>query len=317
MNFPDEIIIELNKLIEDKLNHIQLSSNKRLYPIFIIGAPRSGTTLIYQSLISHYDIGYPSNLIAKFWSNPLIGLSLQSSLISSWNYTSKFKSNHGYSKNSFLEPHEFGYFWQRWFDNTSSHYTPQNTAVSTKLKSTIYQLLTISNKPWVFKNLTLGLKIKVLKKVFPDSKFIIVVRNPEIIANSLLNGRICRYNTKKQWWSLVPKEIDIIKRMPPHEQVVAQVYYSYKQIFDDSKIIGRNNIKHIVFEDFCKNPENYLESKLHDFYLKTTNHIPSSFKTKTCNNHITKDDIKSIKNYIKHYNFRQIDKLFSNYISTS
>ena len=35
-------------------------------PVFIIGPPRSGTTLLYQVLVARYTFGYFSNWMARF-----------------------------------------------------------------------------------------------------------------------------------------------------------------------------------------------------------------------------------------------------------
>ena len=39
-------------------------------PIFIIGAPRSGSTLLYQVLTDYFEVGYISNLHAHFFGSP-------------------------------------------------------------------------------------------------------------------------------------------------------------------------------------------------------------------------------------------------------
>ena len=41
-------------------------SHPGLFPIFIIGAPRSGSTLLYQLLVKHTRVGYISNLMSLF-----------------------------------------------------------------------------------------------------------------------------------------------------------------------------------------------------------------------------------------------------------
>ena len=42
----------------------------RYPPIFIVGPPRSGTTLVYQALIEYLDVGYLSNFHGWFWGAP-------------------------------------------------------------------------------------------------------------------------------------------------------------------------------------------------------------------------------------------------------
>ena len=39
--------------------------------LFIVGVPRSGTTLLYQLMCTHLDVGYVSNAMARWWMAPI------------------------------------------------------------------------------------------------------------------------------------------------------------------------------------------------------------------------------------------------------
>ena len=89
--------------------------------VFIVGAPRSGTTLLTQLLISQYEIGYVSNLIARFWKAPYLGLLLAKEIRDPDRPPDVgFSSDRGFTS-GYEGPHEFGYFWRRWFDYQESH----------------------------------------------------------------------------------------------------------------------------------------------------------------------------------------------------
>jgi hypothetical protein len=55
--------IELRKAVaaEVPLNHP---------PVFIVGAPRSGSTLLYQLIVVRFDVGYLSNLHCRLYGAP-------------------------------------------------------------------------------------------------------------------------------------------------------------------------------------------------------------------------------------------------------
>lgn len=288
-------IKDINNYIEKfKLDNV--SSVKR--PIFIVGAPRSGTTLIYQSLVSSFDVDYPTNFIAKFWGNPIFGYVFQEELYAKQRkkFVSTFDSHHGYSENSILEPHEFGYFWSRWFDNSKSHFSDINTNVDDELVNIIYNLLDTSKKDWIFKNLTLGLKIPLIKKLFPNALFIYVKRDYNFIAQSLYKGRIDRFGNDTIWWSLEPKEINDIKKLQPKEQVVAQIHYITKQIEDDLEELSDKNYIVIEYDDFLNNSDKVLNS-IGDFLnLKPNKIIIKTIKTQ--NKYIRNNDFDK---YIKKY----------------
>jgi len=310
MKFPDNYICQLNEWLladEIKISEYQ-DAEKKCFPLFIIGAPRSGTTLIYQALITRYKVEYPSNLIAKFWNNPIAGYALQKSIVKENDYSSNFASYDGFSDNAFMEPHEFGYFWGRWFPDKNSHYSSPNTKVSADLSRTIKGLMNVSQNSWVFKNLTLGLKILLIKRIFPAAKFIVVIRDIYNTAVSLMNGRIRRYGNKDSWWSLIPQEIARIRKMSAEEQVVAQVYFTYKQIQRDIVGINDNDWAVLYYEEFCKSPTEYFANKISKLNLEKKNTLPERFPIKMCRKHDNE-----IPKYICKYNFKELDDFFKSH----
>jgi len=172
-SYIHNLIDEINDSVKDISIDLHGKCDETLFPVFIIGSPRAGTTLVYQAIVSKFNVEYPSNLVARFWKNPVLGYALQKNICSAETYTSNFKSHHGYSVDKFLEPHECGYFWSRWFSSKKSHHTPIDTEVDDGLKITIDNLLRLSGKVWVFKNLTLGLKIPILKKYFQTQNLLL------------------------------------------------------------------------------------------------------------------------------------------------
>ena len=88
------------------LNENLQQAQKQLYntitedqtSIHIIGAPRSGTTLLSQLLLSFTQVGYINNLIAAFWNAPLYGIYLSKKLLPKA-YISSFTSDYGATNN--------------------------------------------------------------------------------------------------------------------------------------------------------------------------------------------------------------------------
>src|SRR5215472_10273948 len=47
-------------------------------PIFILGAPRTGSTILYQALVAAFRLPYFANLTNRYYpTRPIIGLSIQ------------------------------------------------------------------------------------------------------------------------------------------------------------------------------------------------------------------------------------------------
>ena len=77
--------------------------------VFVVGLPRSGTTLCQQLLAYCLDVGYINNLIARFWLAPTQGVAISRAVLGDARgtlYTSDYATT--------SEPagvHEFSYFW--------------------------------------------------------------------------------------------------------------------------------------------------------------------------------------------------------------
>ncbi len=70
----DNIIVELKDILQPIQQTKQLELRKNQYPIgFIVGNPRSGTTLFLQWLSSLGCFAYPTNILARFSYAPYIG----------------------------------------------------------------------------------------------------------------------------------------------------------------------------------------------------------------------------------------------------
>ena len=69
--------------------------------VYIVGAPRSGTTLLSQVLSRYLRVGYIDNLIARFWLRPSVGITLSRILLGeSGRDAIAFDSRHGVTSGS-------------------------------------------------------------------------------------------------------------------------------------------------------------------------------------------------------------------------
>ena len=128
----------LNSVLSDnsnKLNNLNITKPSTYTPIFIIGLPRSGSTLLSQLITQIYDIGYINNLVARFWSNPIIGIKLSQEFDLA-NYKSLLNSSYGVTS-LINEPHEFGYYWNQWFysNQTQTNSLNSNERLNFNFKS--------------------------------------------------------------------------------------------------------------------------------------------------------------------------------------
>lgn len=231
--------------------------------IFIVGTPRSGSTFLSQVLSRNLEIAYIDNLIARFWTKPILGMIISQSIHAD-NFREKITT---YSKHGSTiypwEPNEFGNFWRTWLnlDFSQTHKLNGNELSNIDqigLFKTIQDMASFSNKPLLFKNLICGLQIKFLSSIFPNSFFIYVKRELDSTVNSILKCRIERYGSPNRWWSLKPSNYEQLKKeRDPNLQVLGQV----RSIQSDIETALESNIPYhcINHIDLINDPESTVK----------------------------------------------------------
>ena len=63
------------------------------------------------------------------------------------------------------------------------------------------------------------------------------------------------YGDLSAWYSVKPKEYDMLKNFSPIEQVAGQVYYTNLAIAEGLETISDTQSLSIEYESFCKQPE--------------------------------------------------------------
>lgn len=298
-----EILLkEINQdlsLVEEK----QLEQNEDRPIVFVVGALRSGTTLLMQWFANLDQFAYPTNMLSRFFEAPIIGSKIQLLLsdekynfrneILDFNKSVNFTSENG-KTNGALSPNEFWYFWRRFLPFKELDYVPDQELfekVNIKLlKKQLYGISNVFSKPLVMKAMILNYNIEFLSKVFPKSIFIHTMRNPLENIESALSARKKQYGKIEEWYSFKIPEYEQLKDLNPYYQVAGQIHYTNKAIKNSLKIIEPHRRITLNYEEFCKSPICFYENlaqnlgsmgiKLSDRYVG-----PSSFnKTRTFTN---------------------------------
>ena len=230
------------------------------YPtLFIVGAPRSGTTLLSQLLITRFEIGYINNIAARFWMAPSVGALLAQTLKDSYRPPAVgFKSDLGATP-EYEGPHEFGFFWRRWFDYGETHQlsAEQTDAIDKEfLKQEVAAIENVFNQPLLFKNVpALSLQVDFLAATFPNAIFVHCRRDPLYTAQSLLLSRLKYYENRNSWFSIKPKEYVWLEDRPYAEQIAGQIFYTLQKIEKDFSSLAPSRHITIQYESLCENPE--------------------------------------------------------------
>jgi hypothetical protein len=224
-------------------------------PVFIIGAPRTGSTILYQTITNQLDVLYVDNLICRFDKSLFFGFWLSNKLFKQMAHDC-FKSNHGDTSICGLHaPSECGSFWYRWLP-TNRHfidYDDINGKMIKEIKQEITTVINYFDKPLVFKNLNAGQRLRLLQKCFPDAKFVFIKREPIFTVQSILKAKRRLNMQDNEFWSVMPQNINDLQQLNGFEQIVKQIFYIQKQIIEDSKLYNKDNFLTLDYQELGEN----------------------------------------------------------------
>lgn len=231
--------------------------------IMITGVPRSGTTLLNQLLPSRYQIGYVSNLMARFYKAPLVGAWLQKQLIpEDIHVLREYGSEHGVTAKIF-EPHEFGFFWSQYLRCADDCHEPGGSGTElvrglSDLDRALKNTSRVFNTPVVYKSVVVPLFLQELL-MNTDIFVVHVVRDKEEVIKSILKVREQRLGSRTKWWSVRPGGWDDMLGCPPEQQVAWQ-YDKINTAISSGLKGSEHRYIDCSFESLLENPEATLEN---------------------------------------------------------
>jgi len=225
-------------------------------PLFVVGAPRTGTTLFYQLCVQRFRLAYFPNLSNALFEVPVTAARLARRLYRP--HRSDFSSRFGKVRGG-MAPHEAGNVWNRWFSATADrgHYTAEGVlgVVSRdEIRRTVAALEAAFGAPFLNKNVLNSIRIRALNEIFPEARFIHVHRDPLDAASSILQVRQRLGLNQDRWWSVIPREVEHLRGKPLPEQVAGQIRHVERTIVEDAAAIGAHRLLSIAYEDVCRDP---------------------------------------------------------------
>ncbi len=262
----DALITRANLLLSMLDSEIRDDSLDEYCPnMYVIGLPRSGTTLLTQVMFNGLNIACTSNLVARFWSAPLFGFSLAKAVCGRAK-AKEFLSQYGKSTDP-RSPHEFSYFWHALLKINGDHAAGASYNMSDSeanlldLKSTLVNINHIVGGPVVYKPLELVLPfLTKLRLLLPQSMFVYLERDPVDVALSLAQGRLDYYGDVERWFSSQPDNYEQIKSLPFDEQIAMQVLSLRRMYREAIATLPEDNLLHVRYEDLCGYPHQVLTS---------------------------------------------------------
>lgn len=254
-------------------------------PLFIVGVPRSGTTLTYQVITQQFRVAYFTSAMGYFYGMPNLVMRLLRPFIG--RPSPVYESTYGSIKGVF-SPSEHANFWFRWFPRESEfgHYVePEGLQVQDyeTLKPALDSVAAICGKPLVVKSAYLIMAVGALSKILPDARFVFVRRDPFYNCQSLLVRRLSQRNPNT-WWSVKPPQYQSIRSLPVWRQVTEQFFFTNKIIERELEALATERYLNVSYEALCDSPRDFIYSLAHwlsdsGYQLYEDMRVPENFSS--------------------------------------
>jgi hypothetical protein len=228
-------------------------------PVFIVGAPRSGSTLLYQLMTDRFDLAYVANAHARWPGGPSV-VERRRHLLRDRSERADYSSAYGATRGD-LGPSECGEFWYRFFAR-SPHYAPAGSLDAPTLaavRAAVREFGDAAGRPVLYKNLFATVRMRPLAEALPEAVFVWITRDLVANAHSLLEGRMRNRGSYDEWFSVEPPHVADLRGLPPEQQVVAQVRELDQLVRKDMAEIGAERCHHVDYAELCAQPRATLD----------------------------------------------------------
>ena len=227
-------------------------------PLFIVGPPRSGTTVLMQLLVQTIDVGYLSNRHQFTYGNPaLVNRFFSTRARGRLN----LNSVHGATRGG-LSPWEGAAWWYRFFPRLP-HYVDEfvePTVDASGFRNSIASWTASLGKSLLFKNNYASLRIRSLTSATPTALFIHMSRNEVDNAHSILEVRNRVNGDFGEWWSMQPPGWEEVRQLDPTAQALFQIRETHAVIARDLEAFGvpPHRVLRINYEALCSDTHSTL-----------------------------------------------------------
>lgn len=247
-----------------------MKKNTLFQPIFFIGVPRSGTTIIFESFARHSKLGWLSNysrMFPKWPSLNLICRLLNNKYIQATGRKKQYSST--LFVNHFLpRPDEAYDFWDMYSGvNFSKNYLLQCEITKKnkqRLANAANKILFGQRKDRFSAKITGPSRIRFLQTVFNDGIFIHIIRDGRSVVHSLSKVSFWKNGEglSAPWWSGgLPEDYTnqwIKSNKDPYVLAALQWKCIVQIAKKESKLIPPDKYVEIKYEDFIDAPHKIL-----------------------------------------------------------
>jgi hypothetical protein len=224
--------------------------------VFIVGPPRSGTSLFYELLVTRYRFAFFTNLSHRFYRTPAAASLLGARLIR--DRRPRFESDYGHIA-GWSAPNEGGWIWRRWL--ADGDWTDERAAAGLDLaamRATVGAVEAALGAPFVNKNVMHANRMRLLDRIYPGCLFIEVCRDPAETARSIVRAERKEKGPARHpddWWSVRPSSVAPGSDL---ERAANQVTGVMADIDRDARHLGRDCLLRVDYARLCAATEPVL-----------------------------------------------------------
>jgi Sulfotransferase family len=225
--------------------------------VFLLGAPRTGSTIVYQSCAVLFGLPFIANLTNDYFApTPIVGLALQKAHPVPVGTSSRFGKTEGP-----FQPSEGSSVMTHWFggghpsQSVSASILPGRAQHFARTLAAAQRLFA---KPLMIKNAWNCFRVSWLARALPRARFMWIRRDIAEAAGSDLEARYITKRSPHVWNSATPANYEELRRRPPVEQVVENQYEFNRAIGEALHADAGGRYTEIWYEDFVVDPHEVL-----------------------------------------------------------
>lgn len=230
--------------------------------LFIVGAPRSGTSLVQQLLAYNLDASYIPNGAGLLPHAPLLGARLfgrggRDAPPSMQSFLGQTRTLRG--------PNDGFFLWDRWLGPQRGQLAPTiDSEQRAAMRHTINVWMERFGDPLINKNNRNSLCMSSIADAMPLARFLVVRRDPCDVALSLLKARKEVQGDARLGWGLLAEDA------PPGssedeilQAICSQLVAIEGRMRHDVQSLGSERVMTVDLRDVCSSPRAVLESICH------------------------------------------------------
>lgn len=252
------LLTPLDLILEFHEKKLYKQAPKTDFPlIIVVGAPRSGTTLVAQVLIKHLPVCYFNNLTSLFPRSPITANILFKSFVREKEIT--YKSYYGKSLH-LSGPNDALYLWDRWLGKDRKDLTKELSAPEKEAMFRFFNAyVNHYQKSLVCKNNSLNVRASAIADTLKNAHFICLSREPLFLAQSLLKARSDIHGNDQVSYGIGDPTSKTNQDTNSIQDVCNQVLFHENKIHEQQQKIGTDRYWIISYENFCREPEKLVE----------------------------------------------------------